>query len=196
MFDIVFALTVLIAVLPVVILLIVLFKLESPGPAFFVQQRIGRNGVRFPCLKLRTMKVDAAARLEALLATSPEARAEWEANHKLKNDPRTTAFGALIRKYSLDELPQLINILVGHMSVVGPRPIVDDEIWRYGHHFAEYCSVRPGLTGLWQVSGRSNTTYEQRVALDCLYVRDRSLALDVKIIFRSIPAVLNSRGAY
>jgi len=196
LFDIMFALAVLAAVAPALLLLILLLKIDSPGPIFFVQRRVGRNGKFFPCIKLRTMVVDAKARLEALLAASPEARLEWERDHKLRDDPRITTLGRFVRKFSLDELPQLMNILLGHMSVVGPRPIVEDEIWRYGTHFADYCSVRPGLTGLWQISGRNHTTYEKRVALDRHYVRNQSLAYNFSIIMRSVPVVLGARGAY
>lgn len=195
-FDIVFALTVLIVIVPALLLLIVVLQIDNRGPIFFVQQRVGRNGVYFPCFKLRTMVVDAAERLEALWRVSPEARIEWERDHKLRNDPRITRLGRFARKYSLDELPQLVNILLGHMSVVGPRPIVEAEIWRYGVSFADYCSVRPGLTGLWQISGRSNTTYDERVALDRHYAHRKSLAFDLQIILRTLPVVLGARGAH
>lgn len=196
LFDIMFALAVLVSVAPALLLLIIVLKIDTPGPIFFIQQRVGRNGKFFPCFKLRTMVADAAERLEALLASSEEARIEWERDHKLKDDPRITALGRFVRKSSLDELPQLVNILIGHMSVVGPRPIVEAEIWRYGTYFVDYCSVRPGLTGLWQVSGRNHTTYDQRVALDRHYVLNKSLVFNLKIIARSIPVVLRARGAY
>jgi exopolysaccharide production protein ExoY len=195
-FDALFALVLLIAVAPALLVLIVVLQIDSPGPIFFVQRRVGRFGILFPCIKLRTMVVDARERLEALLASSPEARSEWEADHKLRDDPRVTKFGRFARLYSLDELPQLVNILAGHMSIVGPRPIVQEEIWRYGSHFADYCSVRPGLTGLWQVSGRNNTTYEQRVMLDAHYARRKSLRLDFTIISRTFAVVAGARGAY
>jgi exopolysaccharide production protein ExoY len=196
LFDIVVAFTLLVLVAPFLPLLILLLKIDSPGPIFFVQQRVGRDGVLFPCIKLRTMVADARARLETLLAESPSARAEWERDHKLRNDPRTTAIGKVVRKFSLDELPQLVNILLGHMSIVGPRPIVESEIGRYGIHFADYCSVRPGLTGLWQVNGRNDTTYDERVQFDRDYARNKSFAFDLKIIARSIPVVMGARGAY
>ena len=133
--------------------------------------------------------------LEHLLATDPAARAEWEATQKLTNDPRITRLGKFLRKSSLDELPQLWNILRGDMSIVGPRPIVHNEISKYGTDFIYYTDVRPGLTGLWQVSGRSDTTYDERVALDVQYVREWSFIRDVKVIFKTIPAILASKGA-
>lgn len=195
-FDIVFSVIVLIAVAPVLLVLIIIFQIDNPGSVFFVQERIGKNGARFPCLKLRTMVADAPERLTALLRDSPEARAEWDAHHKLRNDPRVTALGRFARNHSLDELPQLVNILLGHMSVVGPRPIVEAEIWRYGPLFADYCSVRPGLTGLWQVSGRNDVSYDQRVRLDRDYARSKSFLLDLKIIARTFGVVVAARGAY
>jgi lipopolysaccharide/colanic/teichoic acid biosynthesis glycosyltransferase len=195
-FDVVFATVMLVAVAPALLLLIIALQIDNPGPIFFVQQRVGLDGALFPCIKLRTMVVDARERLERLLESSPEARAQWEAEHKLKNDPRVTRLGRFARLFSLDELPQLANILVGHMSVVGPRPIVEDEIWRYGPFFADYCSVRPGLTGLWQVSGRNNTTYERRVMLDCEYAHRKSLRFDLDIIVRTFAVVIFARGAY
>ena len=195
-FDLVFAAVVLVAVAPALLLLIIALQIDSPGPIFFVQQRVGRNGRLFPCVKLRTMVIDARERLQMLLESSPEARAEWERDHKLKDDPRVTRLGRFARVFSLDELPQLANIIAGHMSVVGPRPIVEEEIWRYGPYFADYCSVRPGLTGLWQVSGRNNTTYEERVMLDSQYARQKSLAFDLRIIWRTFVVVALAHGAY
>jgi undecaprenyl-phosphate galactose phosphotransferase len=195
-FDVLFAAVVLIAVAPALLLLIVALQIDNPGPVFFVQRRVGRNGILFPCVKLRTMVVDARERLDALLESSPDARAQWEAEHKLKSDPRVTKLGRFARLFSLDELPQLVNILAGQMSVVGPRPIVEEEIWRYGPFFADYCSVRPGLTGLWQVSGRNNVTYERRVMLDCEYARRKSLRFDFEIIMRTFAVVAFARGAY
>ena len=141
------------------------------------------------------MVPDAREQLEFLLATDPSARAEWDETQKLTNDPRITALGNFIRKTSIDELPQLYNVLRGDMSLVGPRPIVESEIVRYGDSFRHYCSVRPGITGLWQVSGRSDTTYPERVATDVEYVRSRSFWGDIKIMFMTIPAVLISKGA-
>lgn len=195
-FDVLFSALVLVAVAPFLLLLILALQIDNPGPIFFVQRRVGRNGALFPCLKLRTMVTDAKERLEKLLSESPEAHAEWIANHKLRNDPRVTRLGRFARQFSLDELPQLANILAGHMSVVGPRPIVEAEIWRYGHAFEDYCSVRPGLTGLWQVSGRNDTSYDERVRLDRHYARSKCLTLDLRIIARTFSVVLDARGAY
>lgn len=195
-FDIVFALTLLLVTAPVLVLLGLLVKYSSPGPVFFVQPRVGRDGELFPCFKFRTMVVDASSQIERLLAACPIARREWEQDQKLRNDPRIIPFGFILRKFSLDELPQLINILMGQMSVVGPRPIIESEVYRYGRRFAEYCSVKPGLTGLWQVSGRNETTYDQRVSLDAYYARNKSLLLDLKIILQTVPVVLGARGAF
>lgn len=195
-FDFTVALLVLIAVAPTILLLILIQQADSPGPVFFIQRRIGKNGIMFPCIKLRTMVTRASDRLEQHLRECPEARREWNADHKLKVDPRITRMGALARRYSLDELPQLVNILVGQMSIVGPRPIVEAEVWRYGSSFADYCSVRPGLTGLWQVSGRNNTTYEERVRLDRQYARSKSFLFDLQIILRTFSAVISARGAH
>lgn len=195
-FDIIFSLALMVAVAPAFLLLVLLLQIDSRGPVFFVQQRVGRNGILFPCFKLRTMFTDSAERLEKLLSESAEARAEWDADHKLKRDPRITTLGRFARLYSLDELPQLANILLGHMSVVGPRPIVEAEIWRYGASFADYSLVRPGLTGLWQVSGRNDVSYDERVRLDREYARSKCLRLDLEIIARTFSVVLGARGAY
>ncbi|WP_421992996.1 sugar transferase [Roseococcus sp.] len=166
------------------------------GPALFGHHRVGRNGRDFACLKFRSMVIDSQARLEALLARDPAARAEWEATHKLKNDPRITRLGRFLRATSLDELPQLINVLLGQMSLVGPRPVIQTELDHfYGAAAAHYMSVRPGLTGLWQVSGRSDTSYAQRVALDVAYVSRPSIWTDVTILARTPMAVLSRRGA-
>jgi len=150
----------------------------------------------FPCLKFRSMVTNSQEVLHDLLAASAEARSEWARDQKLRNDPRITAIGAVLRKTSLDELPQLFNILAGHMSIVGPRPIVEAEVVRYGARFGAYCSVRPGLTGLWQVSGRNEVSYEARVRLDAFYALRKSTLYDVAICMRTVPAVLASRGCY
>lgn len=193
--DFVLAFVALVFLLPVLIPLAIAIRLSDGGPALFKQKRIGRDGKEFRCYKFRSMVVDADARLKKLLAEDPKARAEWKATQKLEKDPRITAFGQFLRKSSLDELPQLINILKGEMSIVGPRPIVQNEVEKYGEYFAHYCQVRPGLTGLWQVSGRSDTTYGERVALDVQYVSDWSYTNDIKIMVMTIPAVLLSDGA-
>jgi len=195
-FDLCFALAFLTVALPFIILVAVALQVASPGPVFFVQQRVGRHGAMFGCIKLRTMRRDADAALAHLLVTCPESRREWEADHKLRRDPRVSAVGRIVRKLSLDELPQLINIIRGEMSVVGPRPIVAAEIPRYGAAFADYCAVKPGLTGLWQVSGRNDTTYAQRVELDSHYARRANFWFDCGIVLRTVPAVVLGRGCY
>ena len=178
-------------------LIVALMVRADGGPAFFAHQRVGRGGKLFGCLKFRSMVIDSQARLEALLANDPAARAEWEATRKLKNDPRITRIGRFLRSTSLDELPQLINVLLGEMSLVGPRPVQEAEIDRYyGASAAHYMAVRPGITGLWQVSGRSETSYESRVALDVSYVSRPSLLADLSILLRTPVAVLSRRGAH
>jgi len=185
----------LLAALPLMLLCILAIKLTSRGKVFFGHQRIGFNGQTFGCLKFRSMYEDAAERLVTILATDPAAKAEWEANQKLARDPRVTPVGAFLRRTSLDELPQLINVLLGHMSLVGPRPIVRAEAPRYGAAFADYIKARPGITGLWQVSGRSDTGYAERVKLDSAYVSGWTLAGDVKILARTVIVVLKQKGA-
>lgn len=194
--DIVIALAVLIFVAPLMIVIAGLIKLQDGGPALFGHARIGQGGRTFKCLKFRSMVVDAEARLNALLARDPEARREWEADHKLRKDPRITALGAFLRKSSLDELPQLFNVLKGEMSLVGPRPIVTSEIVRYGRWFPYYCSVKPGVTGLWQVNGRNDVSYRRRVALDVLFARTNGVRRYLKIMAATVPAVLLRSGSY
>lgn len=178
-------------------LIVALMVRADGGPAFFAHQRVGRGGKLFGCLKFRSMVIDSQARLEALLANDPAARAEWEATRKLKNDTRITRIGRFLRSTSLDELPQLINVLRGEMSLVGPRPVQEAEIDRYyGASAAHYMAVRPGITGLWQVSGRSETSYESRVALDVSYVSRPSMLADLSILLRTPVAVLSRRGAH
>lgn len=193
--DIVIGIIAVIVFAPLLIGLAIAIYVTSPGPLIFAQPRIGRNGREFRCLKFRTMVVDATDRLEQLLASDPAARAEWARDHKLRNDPRITPLGRFLRKSSLDELPQFFNLINGTMSVVGPRPIVNAEVVRYGRRFQDYCRVRPGITGLWQVSGRSDTTYRRRVALDVAYSRHRSLGLNIKIMLMTVPAVLAAKGS-
>jgi undecaprenyl-phosphate galactose phosphotransferase len=178
-------------------LLIALFiKLSSSGPATYKQERVGKNGKPFWCYKFRTMYPDAAARLKDLLAKDPDLKTEWETNFKLKIDPRITGIGDFLRRTSLDELPQLLNILKGEMSLVGPRPVVTEEIRDYYKEDAAfYFRVPPGLTGLWQVSGRSETTYEYRVSLDSWYVKNWNIWLDVMILFKTVGVVLDREGA-
>lgn len=194
--DLLFAVALLLAALPALLLVALALQLDSPGPLFFVQRRVGQGGATFPCIKFRTMCVDADAVLARHLAADPAARAEWDADFKLRNDPRVTRLGALVRKFSIDEFPQLINIIRGDMAVVGPRPIIAAEIEKYRGSYLDYCAVKPGLTGLWQVSGRNNTSYRRRVALDRCYVRRKSLLLDLRIVAMTVPAVLGARGSY
>ena len=193
--DIAIAGVALIFVLPLLTAVGLLIRLQDGGKAVYAQKRYGRNGRTFMCYKLRSMVANADERLQEILAQDPEARAEWEETQKLTNDPRITPLGHFIRKTSIDELPQLINILRGEMSLVGPRPIVENEISKYGEFYRDYCAVRPGLTGLWQVEGRSDTTYEQRVQLDVKYAHTRNFTGDIMIMLRTVPAVLMSRGA-
>jgi lipopolysaccharide/colanic/teichoic acid biosynthesis glycosyltransferase len=193
--DIVIALVALIFFLPLLGILAIAIKLLDPGPVLFLHRRIGQHGKYFHCYKLRTMVVDADVRLNALLQNDPKSRAEWLRDQKLRHDPRITPIGRLLRQSSLDELPQLFNILRGEMSLVGPRPIIESEVVRYGRYFDDYTRSRPGLTGLWQVSGRNSTTYRRRVAMDVIYARRRTLSLNVGIMFMTVPAVLLARGS-
>ena len=176
---------------PLFLLISVLIKLTLPGPVFFRQVRLGRNGLPFWCLKFRTMVLDAEERLKR----DPSLRAAFEANYKIKDDPRVSRFGALLRRTSFDELPQLWNVLVGDMSLIGPRPVVPPELAKYGTHARKLLSVTPGLSGLWQTCGRSETTYEQRVRFDMLYIDHRSLWLDFKLILLTVVAVCRKVGA-
>jgi exopolysaccharide production protein ExoY len=165
------------------------------APVFFGHYRVGRNGRLFRCLKFRTMYRESQTMLQELLARDPAARAQWERDQKLVDDPRVTPVGRLLRRTSLDELPQLFNVLRGEMSLVGPRPITVGELTRYGRVRWHYLSVMPGMTGLWQVSGRNNTSYSQRVALDARYVEQRSFALDLAILLRTVRVVALREGA-
>jgi exopolysaccharide production protein ExoY len=195
-FDVVAALLLLVALAPIC-LIVSLMVISDGGPVFFGHERVGRGGRVFKCLKFRTMVVGAAAVLEQVLASDPEAREQWLCTRKLKQDPRVTRVGRLLRATSIDELPQLINVLIGDMSLVGPRPIVLEELREhYNGDRANYLLVRPGLTGLWQVSGRSHTPCTQRAHLDALYVRNWTLLGDIVILLRTIPAVMLGRGAY
>jgi exopolysaccharide production protein ExoY len=193
--DIVLAFCGILLFAPLLIICFVATVIASPAPALFRHQRVGFNGKRFNCLKFRTMAPDAAERLQRLLDSDPTAAAEWETNRKLRCDPRVTAIGAMLRKSSLDELPQLFNVLRGDMSIIGPRPVTEEELARYASAVTAYLACRPGITGLWQVSGRSTTTYAKRVACDTFYARNWSMALDARILIVTIPALF-SDGAY
>lgn len=194
--DIIICLCSLPVVLPIAAILALLIRLDSEGPVIYRQLRIGRYGQCFFLYKFRTMTRDADERLARCLAEDPALAEEWRKSQKLKDDPRLTRIGHFLRKTSLDELPQIINILLGSMTLVGPRPIVDSEKEKYGRYFEEYCQVRPGLTGLWQTSGRNDTTYSQRVAYDHYYINHWSMPLDLWILAKTLPVALSGRGAY
>jgi lipopolysaccharide/colanic/teichoic acid biosynthesis glycosyltransferase len=184
-----------VVILPLTLAIALAVKLTSRGPAFYGHRRVGQGGQEIQVWKFRSMVTNADAVLAAHLAAHPDAQIEWQQTQKLVNDPRVTPLGAWLRKTSLDELPQLWNVLKGDMSLVGPRPIIHSECRHYGEFMELYDSVPPGLSGLWQVSGRSNTSYAQRVELDVAYVRNWSFWLDLYILARTVPSVLAARGA-
>lgn len=194
--DIAVSLSALAFLAPLLLLVALAIAIFDPGPVFFAHSRIGRGNKMFPCLKFRSMVVDSAARLEQALNADPALRAEWDRDQKLRNDPRITWIGKFLRRSSIDELPQLWNVLRGQMSLVGPRPIVPAEVRHYGRYFKDYCRVRPGITGLWQISGRNDVSYRRRVAFDVIYVRTKSLSRDITILAKTVPAVLLARGSY
>jgi exopolysaccharide production protein ExoY len=195
-FDVSAAFLGLVFLSPIFLMVMLLVKLSDKGPAFYGHRRIGHNGQEFRCLKFRTMVTNGDKVLQDYLRNNPQAMEEWRATRKLQHDPRVTAVGAVLRKFSLDELPQLFNIIRGEMSIVGPRPVVQDELEMYEHAAVYYLQSRPGLTGLWQVSGRNDVSYAARVAFDTHYVENWSLVRDVVIIARTIPAVCAQRGSY
>jgi undecaprenyl-phosphate galactose phosphotransferase len=196
-FDILFSAAILFLISPLFIAIAAAIALTSRGPIFYSQERVGRGGFTFRCYKFRSMYTDAEQRLAAVLECDPEKRHEWEISHKLKNDPRATPIGKLLRRSSLDELPQFWNVIRGDLSVVGPRPVVKEEILKhFGNKAQTIFAVRPGITGLWQVSGRSNTTYKNRIALDESYVNARSAIKDLMIIAWTIPSLITRKGAY
>jgi len=195
-FDIVMALLLGIPMLLLAVIICVAVRAESPGPIFYRAVRVGKHGRLFGCLKFRSMYRDADVLLTRLLEEDPRIRAEYECHHKLQRDPRITTVGRLLRRFSLDELPQLWNVLKGDMSIVGPRPYNAAEIPALGDHARIIQQVRPGLTGLWQVSGRANTSFAERVALECTYVAQHSLRLDLSILVRTVWVVLSGDGAY
>jgi exopolysaccharide production protein ExoY len=195
-FDMLGALVGLVVLCPLLILVGLLVKLSDKGPMLYGHIRIGRGGRLFRCLKFRTMVRNGDAVLAAHLRSNPAAAAEWAATRKLKDDPRVTRVGVVLRKLSLDELPQIVNILRGDMSIVGPRPVVREELDHYGKSAVFYLKSRPGLTGLWQVSGRNDVSYDTRVAFDRHYVENWSMVEDIKIIAKTVPAVFLSRGSY
>ncbi|WP_309229284.1 sugar transferase [Novosphingobium sp. NBM11] len=195
-FDVIIACAALVFLAPLMIIVAITIYVLDPGPIFFAHVRVGRNGRVFRCLKFRSMVVNAEERLRDLLRNDPAARAEWEKDHKLRNDPRVIGIGKFLRKSSIDELPQLFNVLRGEMSIVGPRPIVTAEVPRYGRYFQHYCSVRPGITGLWQISGRNDTSYRRRIAFDVIFCRTLSVKLYLRILFGTIPSVMMQQGSY
>lgn len=185
-----------ILILPVALIVAILIYLDSPGPIVFGHKRVGQGGKEFPCYKFRSMVPNAQEALEIYLKENPEAREEWERDFKLKDDPRVTKIGKFLRKTSLDELPQLWNVLIGDMSLVGPRPIVRAEVEKYGEYINDFYLVPPGITGVWQVSGRSDTTYEERVLMDSWYVHNWSIWIDIVYLVKTVFAVIKSKGAY
>jgi undecaprenyl-phosphate galactose phosphotransferase len=191
--DVVVSGVALAIVAPVMALVALAVRLTSPGPVIFAQTRVGRQGRQFRCLKFRSMRVDADAALAELLATDSEARAAYAADFKLKLDPRITRVGRILRRTSLDELPQLLNVLRGEMSVVGPRPVVPEELWRYGDRGQIVLQVRPGMTGPWQVAGRNDVPYPERVAMDVGYVLHRSVLGDLRILAQTVTYVLGGQ---
>jgi Undecaprenyl-phosphate galactose phosphotransferase WbaP len=194
--DIIFVSVGGLILMPFFLFIAFLIKITSPGPVLYRHKRLGMNGKYFYAYKFRSMVVDARERLENLLESDPEIKKEWDKNHKLANDPRITKIGKFLRRTSIDEFPQFLNILKGEMSVVGPRPIVDEEVKKYGEDFNRIFSVRPGLTGLWQISGRSDTDYDARIAYDTYYLQSWSVWLDLWVLFMTFGAVVRGRGAY
>ena len=195
-FDYLLTIVGTVCILPFLLWIAIWIYVDSPGPIIFKHTRIGKNGKAFDCYKFRTMCVDAEEKLADLLAKDPEAKEEWERDFKLKNDPRVTKSGAFLRRTSLDELPQIFNVLKGEMSLVGPRPVVQEELERYGAFVRDYLAVKPGITGYWQINGRSDTTYEERVLMDTWYVQNWSIWLDVMLLWRTFKVVLKQEGAY
>lgn len=190
--DLVGSILGLVVLSPIFLVLAIIVKIDSPGPVFFAHKRLGHNGKLMKIYKFRTMVINAEELLNNL---SPEQKEEFARNFKLENDPRITKVGNFLRKSSLDELPQLLNILKGELSIVGPRPIVEKEIKNYGIYSEKLLTVKPGLTGNWQANGRSDTTYEERVEMDMQYIDNRSIWLDIKIIFKTFSAVIKKQGA-
>jgi exopolysaccharide production protein ExoY len=180
---------------PLIVVIVFLMR-KGSGSVIYRHRRVGRSGRMFACLKFRTMVPNADQVLRDLLESNPELQAEWVRDHKLRNDPRVTRLGRFLRRTSLDELPQLLNVLRGEMSLVGPRPVVREELLRYGRNVGTYLAAKPGITGLWQVTGRNNTDYRRRVVLDTYYVRNQNLLLDLYILAKTTGVVLGGKGAY
>ncbi len=195
-FDLILTITGGVLILPILIALSLIVAWENHGKIIFAHKRVGMHGKKFFCYKFQTMIPDAEKKLQEYLEKNPDAQREWNESFKLTHDPRVTKFGNFLRRTSLDELPQIWNVIRGEMSLVGPRPIVAEEIEKYGANIREYYMVPPGITGMWQVSGRSDTTYAERVAMDTWYVRNWSVWIDIMYLFKTVKAVLTSRGAY
>lgn len=196
-FDLAFSAFILLLSSPLMLAIAVLIKCSSKGPIFYYHMRIGRGRKSFRCYKFRTMRVDADERLKILLKTNPTLKAEWDKKHKLKNDPRITMIGKVLRQTFLDELPQFFNVLKGDLSVVGPRPVVEHELKKhFGEKAQKILTIRPGITGLWQISDRDVGSYYNRVALDEKYVDTHSLKLDIELIAKTIPAIITAKGDY
>jgi len=197
-FDVIFSLLVLVLFSPVYLFLALLVALSSPGPIFYVQERVGKNHKPFDCIKFRTMVINADEMLVELMETSPQMRQEFEDNFKIKKDPRITRIGRFLRLTSLDEFPQFWNVLKGDMSVVGPRPLVAEELPCYGVHIDKVLTIKPGITGLWQVSGRNDIPYNRRILIDVYYAMSQNFWLDLWIIVKTISVVIvpKNNGAY
>ena len=196
-FDIGFSIFAIIITLPITIPIAIIIKLTDGGDIIYGHERVGKDGKKFKVLKFRSMYMDADKKLKEILENDPKAREEWEKTFKLKNDPRITPIGKFLRKTSLDELPQFINVLRGDMSVVGPRPVVEEELIKYYKDKADmYKSVKPGVTGYWQVEGRSDTDYAERIKMDEYYIKNQSFLLDLKIILKTIKVMITGKGAY
>lgn len=194
--DVAGCLLILIAAFPLLVLIGILIRLDSPGPIIYSSNRLGAGGKCFPCFKFRTMHLDAEERLQSLLESDEHLRFEYEVFHKLKNDPRITRIGSILRSTSLDELPQLINVILGHMSLVGPRPYLVREAGKMVGFIDVILNVRPGLTGYWQVEGRNASTFLERLEMDLFYVNNRTLLLDLSILLKTIWVVVRKNGAY
>lgn len=195
-FDFICTLIGTVIISPLLLLIATWIYFDSPGPVIFKHIRIGKNGKAFGCYKFRTMCMDADKKLAELLVNDAAVKAEWERDFKLKYDPRVTKIGKFLRKTSLDELPQIFNVIKGEMSLVGPRPVVEEELEKYGEYLDDYFMVRPGITGMWQVNGRSDTTYEERVHMDSWYVRNWSIWIDIMLLWRTVKSVIKCEGAY
>lgn len=193
--DVAVATTTLALLSPLMVIIAAIIKLSDGGPVLYWHVRIGMSGQLFKCVKFRSMVLDADAVFQRYLAENPSAAAEWQEKEKLSDDPRVKPFGKFLRRSSFDELPQLFNVLAGDMSLVGPRPITPQEMHRYGKSIGYYFSVKRGVTGLWQISGRSNCSFAERVHLDVRYVTDWTLWLDLFILLKTIPAVISQRGS-